>query len=61
MTEAGYVVGALAAMTGVILMNVPIAFILISFDEVYSTRKAREKQVRAPTCGRVLSRGAECC
>jgi hypothetical protein len=53
-TDAGYVVGALAAVTGVLIMNVPIAFILISFDEVYSTRKEREHSVsathRCPHC-----------
>jgi len=46
-TDAGYVVGALAAITGVLLMNVPIAFILISFDEVYSLRKERENSMSA--------------
>ena len=37
--------GALAAVLGVLIMNVPIAFILISFDEVYSNRKDREHSV----------------
>lgn len=45
-TDAGYVIGAFAAIVGVLLMNVPMAFILISFDEVYSGRKEREKSVR---------------
>eukprot|EP00035_Acanthoeca_spectabilis_P039584 m.63577 g.63577 ORF g.63577 m.63577 type:complete len:558 (+) comp9664_c1_seq1:254-1927(+) len=44
-TDAGKCVGAFAALLGVLLMNIPIAFVLISFDEVYSERKARENRM----------------
>ena len=43
-TGLGKVVGGLAALFGVLLMNVPIAFILLSFDEVYKIRRGREER-----------------
>ena len=41
-TDAGRGIAAVAALLGVFLMNVPIAFVLITFDEVYSQRRMRE-------------------
>lgn len=45
-SDAGRAIAAFAAVLGVFLMNVPIAFVLISFDEVYTTRKARESRMK---------------
>ena len=45
-TDLGKAVAASSALIGVLLMNVPIAFVLLSFDEVYKIRKDRELRAR---------------
>jgi len=43
-TWRGKVVGGMTALFGGLLMNVPIAFILLSFNNVYCLRREREKK-----------------
>jgi len=43
-SDAGRVVAAVASLAGTILMNFPIALIILSFDEVYNIRKQREER-----------------
>ena len=45
-TTTGRLIGAAACVLGVFLMNVPIAFVLFSFDSVYSKRQASENRMR---------------
>ena len=49
-TDWGYVVASLTAIFGTLMMNVPLAFILNAFDEVYNNRKKREMRVRSTSC-----------
>ena len=47
LTSTGKLIAVIAAFTGVLLMNMPIAFILLSFDEVYKVRRDREVKAEA--------------
>jgi hypothetical protein len=43
-SDGGRVVAAITSLVGTILMNFPIALIILSFDEVYKVRKGREER-----------------
>ena len=49
-TDWGYVVASVTAIVGTLLMNIPLAFILNAFDEIYTSRKRKEKRVRLIAC-----------
>ncbi|KAL4230879.1 hypothetical protein ACF0H5_011253 [Mactra antiquata] len=44
-TTPGYLVGALCAMCGLLLLSMPIAVIATNFNDYYSQNKIREKQL----------------
>lgn len=46
-TDWGYVVASVTAIVGTLLMNIPLAFILNAFDEIYKKRKDKEKRAAA--------------
>lgn len=43
-SDGGRMVAAVASLVGTIMMNFPIALIILSFDEVYKIRKGREER-----------------
>jgi len=43
-SDGGRAVAAVASLVGTIMMNFPIALIILSFDEVYKIRKGREER-----------------
>jgi len=43
-TDNGRIVAGVASLVGTIMMNFPIALIILSFDEVYNIRKQREER-----------------
>jgi len=45
-TTAGYIIGALCGMCGLLLLSMPIAVIATNFNEYYSQNKIREKQLK---------------
>lgn len=44
-TTPGYIVGALCAMCGLLLLSMPIAIIATNFNDYYNQNKIREKQL----------------
>jgi hypothetical protein len=46
-TDWGYVVASVTAIVGTLLMNIPLAFILNAFDELYKKRKHKETRAAA--------------
>ncbi|KAH3843266.1 hypothetical protein DPMN_116778 [Dreissena polymorpha] len=44
-TTAGYIIGALCAVCGLLLLSMPIAVIATNFNDYYSQNKIREKQL----------------
>ncbi|WAQ97867.1 KCNAG-like protein [Mya arenaria] len=46
LTTMGYVIGALCAMCGLLLLSMPIAVIATNFNDYYAQNKIREKQLK---------------